>query len=101
MQSRIDFIKTHFVNIFDFIKFVPMTKKLLHEKNRFCQNVACKNQFYQVKFLENWLKVVKTEENNGFCLIITLYDQFCQKIDFINIFSLPKTKLILDCIIIQ
>ena len=70
VQSRIDFIKTDFVKIFDFIKFVAMTKKLLHKKDQFCQNLACKNQFYQVKFLENWLKVVKTEEKFGFCLFL-------------------------------
>ena len=49
-----------------------MTKKLLHKKYRFCQNLACKNQFYQVKFLENWLKVVKTEEKFGFAYFLLI-----------------------------
>ena len=47
-----------------------MTKKLLYKKDRFCQNFACENQFYQEMFLENWLKVVEAEEKYEFCLFL-------------------------------
>ena len=72
LQARINFIKTDFVKIFNFIKFVPMTKKLLHKKDQFCQNFACNNQFYQVKFLENWLKVAKTKRKIWILLVSCL-----------------------------